>query len=196
MNKNYKYYKAIDWNSIEDEIDKSTWEKLTEQFWLDTRVPLSNDLDDWRKLSPAEKDLIGKVFGGLTLLDTMQSESGVEVLRKDVRTQHEEAVLGNIQFMECYTKGHQLLTYDGFKDISEITEDDFVLAYNKDTNTTRFEKVVKISSHKADKIYHFHNKHFFDLKVSPGHRMLIDIILCTQLKNYIKRNLLVTINSY
>ena len=116
MDKNYKYYKAIDWNAIEDEIDKSTWEKLTEQFWLDTRVPLSNDLDDWRKLSPAEKDLIGKVFGGLTLLDTMQSESGVEVLRKDVRTQHEEAVLGNIQFMECYTKGHQLLTYDGFKD--------------------------------------------------------------------------------
>ena len=45
------YYKAINWNEIEDAIDKSTWEKLTEQFWLDTRIPLSNDLDDWRKLS-------------------------------------------------------------------------------------------------------------------------------------------------
>ena len=72
------YYKAINWNEIEDVIDKSTWEKLTEQFWLDTRIPLSNDLDDWRKLSDQEKDLVGKVFGGLTLLDTMQSESGVE----------------------------------------------------------------------------------------------------------------------
>lgn len=71
------YYKAINWNEIEDAIDKSTWEKLTEQFWLDTRIPLSNDLDDWRKLSAAEKDLVGKVFGGLTLLDTMQSQSGV-----------------------------------------------------------------------------------------------------------------------
>ena len=71
------YYKAINWNEIEDVIDKSTWEKLTEQFWLDTRIPLSNDLDDWRKLSDQEKDLVGKVFGGLTLLDTMQSESGV-----------------------------------------------------------------------------------------------------------------------
>jgi ribonucleoside-diphosphate reductase, beta subunit len=71
------YYKAINWNEIEDAIDKSTWEKLTEQFWLDTRIPLSNDLDDWRKLSVAEKDLVGKVFGGLTLLDTMQSQSGV-----------------------------------------------------------------------------------------------------------------------
>ena len=165
---------AINWNAIEDIVDKATWEKLTEQFWLDTRVPLSNDLDDWRKLPQNEKDLIGKVFGGLTLLDTMQAETGVEVLKPDVRTQHEEAVLCNISFMECYTKGHQLLTYDGFKDISEITEDDFVLAYNKDTNTTQFEKVIKTSNHKADKIYHFYNKYFFDLKVSPGHRMLIE----------------------
>ena len=66
------YYKAINWNEIEDAIDKSTWEKLTEQFWLDTRIPLSNDLDDWRKLSAEEKDLVGKVFGGLTLLDNLK----------------------------------------------------------------------------------------------------------------------------
>ncbi|MDR1568150.1 MAG: class 1b ribonucleoside-diphosphate reductase subunit beta [Streptococcaceae bacterium] len=94
------YYHAINWNEIEDAIDKSTWEKLTEQFWLDTRVPLSNDLDDWRKLSPAEKELVAHVFGGLTLLDTVQSESGIESIRADVRTAHEEAVLNNIQFME------------------------------------------------------------------------------------------------
>lgn len=125
MDKNYKYYKAIDWNSIEDEIDKSTWEKLTEQFWLDTRVPLSNDLDDWRKLSNAEKDLIGKVFGGLTLLDTMQSESGVEAIRSDCRTQHEEAVLNNIQFMEAvHAKSYSSIfsTLNTKKEIEDIFE--------------------------------------------------------------------------
>ena len=26
------YYEAINWNEIEDIIDKSTWEKLTEQI--------------------------------------------------------------------------------------------------------------------------------------------------------------------
>ncbi|MBF0780176.1 MULTISPECIES: class 1b ribonucleoside-diphosphate reductase subunit beta [unclassified Granulicatella] len=93
-------YIAIDWNSIEDTIDKLTWEKLTEQFWLDTRIPLSNDLDDWRTLSEAERDVVEKVFGGLTLLDTLQSQDGVEMLKQDVRTQHEEAVYNNIQFME------------------------------------------------------------------------------------------------
>lgn len=94
------HYIAINWNQIEDMVDKLTWEKLTEQFWLDTRIPLSNDLDDWRTLSAAEKDMIGKVFGGLTLLDTLQSEDAIERLRQSIRTQHEEAVLNNIQFME------------------------------------------------------------------------------------------------
>lgn len=97
---NVKYYKAIDWNAIEDEIDKATWEKLTEQVWLDTRIPISNDLDDWRKFSTEEKDLVGKVFGGLTLLDTLQSEEGAVMLMNDARTQHERAVLSNIDFME------------------------------------------------------------------------------------------------
>ena len=95
-----KPYIAINWNSIEDMLDKLTWEKLTEQFWLDTRIPLSNDLDDWRTLSKPEQDMLGKVFGGLTLLDTLQSQDGIAAMKEDMRTQHEEAVLNNIQFME------------------------------------------------------------------------------------------------
>ena len=93
-------YAAINWNSFEDNLDKKTWEKLTEQFWLDTRIPISNDLDDWRNLSSIEKTLVERVFGGLTLLDTLQSQDGISALRQDVRSPHEEAVLNNIQFME------------------------------------------------------------------------------------------------
>lgn len=93
-------YKAIDWNEVEDGIDKATWEKLTSQFWLDTRIPVSNDLSDWRTLSEEEKDVVNKAHMGLTMLDTLQSEEGANVMRDDVRTQHEEAVLNNIVFME------------------------------------------------------------------------------------------------
>lgn len=94
------HYQAIDWNKLEDELDKYTWEKLTSQFWLDTRIPVSNDLDDWRSLSEEEREVVNKAFGGLTLLDTLQSEEGANVMRDDVRTKHEEAVLNNILFME------------------------------------------------------------------------------------------------
>ncbi|EHL96641.1 class 1b ribonucleoside-diphosphate reductase subunit beta [Lentilactobacillus parafarraginis] len=93
-------YHAINWNAIDDQIDKATWEKLTEQFWLDTRIPLSNDLGDWRTLDTDHQWVVGHVFGGLTLLDTLQSQEGMASLRHDVRTQHETAVLNNIQFME------------------------------------------------------------------------------------------------
>ncbi|MGT2895250.1 class 1b ribonucleoside-diphosphate reductase subunit beta [Streptococcus entericus] len=116
------YYNAINWNAIEDAVDKSTWEKLTEQFWLDTRIPLSNDLDDWRKLTATEKDLVGKVFGGLTLLDTVQSESGMAQLKKDARTPHEEAVLNNIEFMESVHAKSYSSIFSTLNTKSEIEE--------------------------------------------------------------------------
>ncbi|RHW48833.1 ribonucleotide-diphosphate reductase subunit beta [Bombilactobacillus bombi] len=117
------YYKAINWNEIEDQIDKATWEKLTEQFWLDTRIPLSNDRDDWRTLSEVEHTLVGHVFGGLTLLDTLQSQDGIDQLRKDIRTQEETAVFNNIQFMESvHAKSYSSIfsTLNTAEEIDEI----------------------------------------------------------------------------
>lgn len=93
-------YKAINWNALEDMIDKITYEQLTAQFWLSTRMPVSKDKPDWTKLPDVEKRLVEKVFGGLTALDTLQSEDGIDSLKKDTRTQHEKAVLNNISFME------------------------------------------------------------------------------------------------
>ncbi|MQS53004.1 class 1b ribonucleoside-diphosphate reductase subunit beta [Companilactobacillus mishanensis] len=119
------YYKAINWNKIEDQVDKATWEKLTSQFWLDTRIPLSNDIDDWRTLSDTEHTLVGHVFGGLTLLDTLQSQDGIEEIRKDIRTQAETAVFNNIQFMESvHAKSYSSIfsTLNTAEEIEEIFE--------------------------------------------------------------------------
>ena len=117
------YYSAIDWNSIEDSIDKYTWEKLTSQFWLDTRVPVSNDLDDWRKLPQLERDTFAKAFAGLTLLDTLQSVDGAEVLKHDARTHQEIACFNNIQFMESvHAKSYSTIfsTLNTKKEIEEL----------------------------------------------------------------------------
>lgn len=96
----WERFEAINWNKLEDMIDKMTYDKLVEQFWLATRMPVSKDLQDWRKMSDNEKRLVEKVFGGLTALDTLQSEDGIDSLRQDAITKHEIAVLNNIQFME------------------------------------------------------------------------------------------------
>lgn len=50
----------MNWQLIEDELDEYVWDKATAQFWLDTRVPVSNDLLDWRKLSDMEKEVVKK----------------------------------------------------------------------------------------------------------------------------------------
>ena len=93
-------YKTINWDIIEDELDEYVWDKATAQYWLDTRVPVSNDLRDWRTLSGTEKSVINRVVGGLALLDTLQSEEGVDVMRPDVRTRKEAAVLNDFLMME------------------------------------------------------------------------------------------------
>lgn len=93
-------HKTINWNAIEDRIDKLTYDKLTSQFWLATRMPVSKDVDDWSKMPRIEQELVEKIFGGLAKLDTLQSEDGIQSIRTNARTQHEIAVLNNIQFME------------------------------------------------------------------------------------------------
>lgn len=116
-------YNAINWNAIEDMLDKITYEKLTEQFWLSTRMPVSKDKSDWSKLSDIEKRLVEKVFGGLTMLDTLQSEDGIDALKKDAITQHEIAVLNNIQFMESeHARSYSSIfsTLNTKKEIEEI----------------------------------------------------------------------------
>lgn len=91
---------AINWNKIEDEKDLEVWERVNSNFWLDTKIPLSNDKKTWATMSPEEKDTTIKVFGGLTLLDTLQSTVGVSCLMDDVQTPHERAVFNQFQLME------------------------------------------------------------------------------------------------
>lgn len=92
--------KPVNWNDLEDPVDLMIWDRLTSNFWLDSRIALSNDLPSWATLSHEEQQATIKVFAGLTLLDTMQGTVGAPALIEDALTQHEEAVYTNIAFME------------------------------------------------------------------------------------------------
>lgn len=93
--------KAINWNRIEDDKDLEVWNRLTTNFWLPEKIPLSNDTPSWNTLTKAEQQLTIRVFTGLTLLDTIQNTVGAPCLMEDALTPHEEAVLSNISFMEA-----------------------------------------------------------------------------------------------
>lgn len=93
--------RAINWNRLQDDKDLEVWNRLTVNFWLPEKVPLSNDVQSWATLRPDERELTIRVFTGLTLLDTIQNTVGAPALLPDVQTPHEEAVLTNIAFMEA-----------------------------------------------------------------------------------------------
>ncbi|WP_291794750.1 class 1b ribonucleoside-diphosphate reductase subunit beta [Brevibacterium sp.] len=92
--------RPINWNRVPDEKDLEVWNRLTANFWLPEKVPLSNDLQAWRGLAPEERTLTMRVFTGLTMLDTLQATVGEICQIQDARTEHEEAVYTNIAFMQ------------------------------------------------------------------------------------------------
>lgn len=93
--------RPINWNKPQDPIDLEVWNRLTANFWLPEKVPLSNDLADWNRLSETERTLTMRVFTGLTLLDTLQASVGEISQIQDAQTEHEEAVYTNIAFMQA-----------------------------------------------------------------------------------------------
>lgn len=129
---------AINWNNIEDALDKATWDKLIKQFWVDTRIPVSNDLDDWRIMTTEEKDVLWKVLGGLTMLDTIQSVDGIASIMEDVITDHERAVLNNIMFMESvHAKSYSTI----FSTLMNKPEVDSVFAWVKENKHLEYKNV-------------------------------------------------------
>lgn len=91
---------AINWNRVIDPKDDEVWDRLTGNFWLPEKVPVSNDIPSWGRLTEFEQTLTMRVFTGLTLLDTVQGTVGAVSLIPDAITPHEEAVYTNIAFME------------------------------------------------------------------------------------------------
>ena len=92
---------GINWNTQPDTTDSDIWDRLTTNFWLPEKIPVSNDVTSWRNMTSSEQDATLKVFTGLTVLDTLQGTVGAVSLIPHAVTPQEEAVYCNISFMEA-----------------------------------------------------------------------------------------------
>lgn len=171
-----KPFEAINWNRIEDQVDKDVWDRLVSNFWLPEKVPLSNDIPSWNKLTDAERLLTMRVFTGLTMLDTLQGSVGAVELMRDAETPHEEAVFANINFMEAFSGDTDLLTPDGWKRISDITEDDMVMQYDPERGgAMSFVSPVVVPPHFSEEVYEIAgNTGNARQVVSGGHRVYFE----------------------
>lgn len=162
----------INWNVLQDPKDRETLDVLESNFWLPEEIAVSNDIKSWNSLTEKEKLLTARVFAGLTLLDTVQSQFGAEVLKNDSETQHESAVFSQIQYMECLTAEHELLTDYGWKSIKDVSYSDKVAQYSEN-GTISFVTPLNISSHFAKKTYLLTtNSGKTKQHVSEGHRLV------------------------
>lgn len=91
--------RSINWNVINDDKDLEVWTRVTQNFWLPEKIPVSNDLTSWRTLNPQWQQLITRTFTGLTLLDTIQATIGDTAQIPNSLTDHEQVIYTNFAFM-------------------------------------------------------------------------------------------------
>ena len=121
MSKKFLYYKAINWNEIEDELDNVTWERATSLFWLDNRIPIENDNPAFNRLSAEEKQELNRSLIFLANLSTYQSLEAEEFIRHSERSQQEVAIVNNLQFTEMVnTKAYNTILYSFNEDEQEV----------------------------------------------------------------------------
>lgn len=161
----------INWNNVPD-LENMVWQKLTENFWLPEKVALSNDLKSWKKLNEAERLATMRVFGGLTMLDTLQGSVGAVELLRDAQNPFEEAIFANITFMECLHVASEVLTTKGWTPITQVDHDTLVAQMNPVENDVTFVKPIAISRKYVDETYVIYSPDGYVFQhVSPDHRL-------------------------
>ncbi|QSF13811.1 class 1b ribonucleoside-diphosphate reductase subunit beta [Mycoplasma sp. Mirounga ES2805-ORL] len=91
--------RAVNWNVIDDEKDLEVWNRITQNFWLPEKIPVSNDIPSWNTLDENWQQLITRTFTGLTLLDTIQATVCDIAQIPNSQTDHEQVIYANFAFM-------------------------------------------------------------------------------------------------
>lgn len=86
-----KTYSAVNWNKPTSQLAPVFWEQQWKMIWQPEEVSVSKDIKQWKEFE--HQDTYKKVFGGLTLLDTLQTNIGMNEISKYNPDLQEKAVL-------------------------------------------------------------------------------------------------------
>lgn len=96
-----KIYKGVNWNTSDNDYALMFWEQNIKQFWIDSEYIPSKDLTSWKSLSSDMKLAYMKALGGLTMLDTLQSTTGMPKIIDHVESLQNKSVLSYMCMMEA-----------------------------------------------------------------------------------------------
>ena len=95
-----KQFKAVNWNTPDNDYVEMFWEQNLKQFWIDTEYIPSKDIDSWNSLKPEMRQAYKRALGGLTLLDTLQSHTGMPKVIDHTDSLQNKSVLSYMCMME------------------------------------------------------------------------------------------------
>ena len=108
-----KYYEAINWNDMEDRVDKSAWARLNDIIWEPRNVPVREDKKEFIKLDKPIQEALLHTFGALSFSSGLQMRNGIEQIKADAITPEESAVLNALQYLESIAnKGYSYVLHE------------------------------------------------------------------------------------
>lgn len=156
MDNNVKKYKAVNWNIPDNDYALMFWEQNIKQFWIDTEYIPSKDIDSWKSLSPAMRECYKKALGGLTLLDTLQSHTGMPMIIDHEESLQNKAVLSYMCMMEAiHAKSYSTIfttvaTSDDIENIFDWVQKNKYLQYKAATIDKHYRKLENKDISKED----------------------------------------------
>lgn len=149
-------YKAVNWNVPDNDYVLMFWEQNIKQFWIDTEYIPSKDIDSWKSLSPAMRECYKKALGGLTLLDTLQSHTGMPMILDHVDSLQNKAVLSYMCMMEAiHAKSYSTIfttvaTSDDIENIFDWVQKNKYLQFKAGTIDKHYRKLENKDISKED----------------------------------------------
>lgn len=120
---NLKIHEAVNWNKPTSQLAKTFWDQQWKQMWLPEDVSVSKDIKNWKTFE--HQDTYQKVLAGLTLLDTIQTNVGMNEIAKYNNDLQEKAVLtlfGAFEAVHAKSYSYILTTLCNNDEIEDVFE--------------------------------------------------------------------------
>lgn len=138
-----KQFKAVNWNTPDNDYVEMFWEQNLKQFWIDTEYIPSKDIDSWNSLKPEMRTAYKRALGGLTLLDTLQSHTGMPKVIDHIDSLQNKSVLSYMCMMETiHAKSYSTI----FTTVASGPEIDAIFRWVQENEQLQFKANV-IDSH-------------------------------------------------
>lgn len=114
-------FEAVNWNRPTSELAQVFWDQQWKQIWFPEEIAVSKDIKQWQNFE--HKDTYKKVFGGLTLLDTVQTNIGMNEIARHTTDLQEKAVLtvfGSFEAIHAKSYSYIFTTLCTNNEIDEI----------------------------------------------------------------------------